>query len=226
MIQHNCKECRFKASATCHLNEDEFQQLEHNSVTVQFKKGESIIKQHALSLNVAYLRSGMAKVHMQGPTRDKILRVVKAPAFLGLPTSFGEKINQFSVTAINEAEVCFIDLGIFRNLIFSNGKFAYELILDLCRIELDDYIRYASLAQKQIPGLVAETILCFAEKIFHSDEFNMPLTRGEMGDLIGTSRESVSRVLSEMSQDKIIAFDASQISILNKDALSKISEKG
>jgi len=168
----------------------------------------------------------MAKVHMQGPTRDKILRVVKAPTFLGLPTSFGEKINQFSVTAINNAEVCFIDLGIFRNLIFSNGKFAYELIVELCRNELNDYHRYASLAQKQIPGLVAETLICFSDKLYNSDEFNMPLTRGEMGDLIGTSRESVSRVLSEMSHDKIIAFDAGQISILNKDALSKISDKG
>lgn len=226
MISHNCKDCKLKAAATCHLSNDEFQDLENNSVSVQFKKGESIIKQNALSLNVAYLRKGMAKVHMQGPTRDKILRVVKAPTFLGLPTSFGEKINQFSVTAINNTEVCFIDLGIFRNLIFSNGKFAYELIVELCRNELNDYHRYASLAQKQIPGLVAETLICFSDKLYNSDEFNMPLTRGEMGDLIGTSRESVSRVLSEMSHDRIIAFDAGQISILNKDALSKISDKG
>lgn len=226
MIKHNCKECKLKAAATCHLTNEEFQDLENNSVSVQFKKGESIIKQNALSLNVAYLRKGMAKVHMQGPTRDKILRVVKAPTFLGLPTSFGEKINQFSVTAINDAEVCFIDLGIFRNLIFSNGKFAYELIVELCRNELNDYFRYASLAQKQIPGLVAETLLCFSEKLFESNDFTMPLTRGEMGDLIGTSRESVSRILSDMSQDKIISLDASQISILNKDALSKISDKG
>ncbi|MPM44294.1 hypothetical protein SDC9_90972 [bioreactor metagenome] len=98
--------------------------------------------------------------------------------------------------------------------------------MELCRNELNDYFRYASLAQKQIPGLVAETLLCFSEKLFNSDDFNMPLTRGEIGDLIGTSRESVSRVLSEMSQDKIIAFDCSQIKIINKDALNKISEKG
>jgi len=226
MITHNCKECKLKAAATNHLTDEEFEMLENHSVTVAFKKGECVIKQNALSLNVAYLRHGMAKVHMQGPTRDKILRVVKAPTFLALPTSFGEKINQFSVTAINDAEVCFIDLGVFRNMIFSNGKFAYELIVELCRNELNDYHRYASLAQKQIPGLVAETLMCFSEKLYNSNEFTMPLTRGEMGDLIGTSRESVSRVLSEMSQDKIISFDSNTLSILNKAALNKISEKG
>jgi CRP/FNR family transcriptional regulator len=226
MLKHNCKDCKLKSCATHHLTDEELNLLENNSVTVLFKKGEPIIKQNALSLNVAYLRCGMAKIHLQGPTREKILRVVKAPTFLGLPTSFGEKINQFSVSAINNAEVCFIDLSTFRNLIFSNGKFAYELILELCRNELNDYFRYASLAQKQIPGLVAETLLCFSEKLFNKTDFTMPLTRSEMGDLIGTSRESVSRVLSEMTQDKIIKFDSNQISILNIEALKKISEKG
>jgi len=96
----------------------------------------------------------------------------------------------------------------------------------LCRNELNDYHRYASLAQKQIPGLVAETLICFSDKLYNSNDFTMPLTRGEIGDLIGTSRESVSRILSDMSQDKIISLDASQISILNKEALSKISDKG
>ena len=226
MSQHNCKDCKLKSAAAHHLNTEEFEILETNSVMVNFKKGETIIKQNALSLNVAYLRTGMAKVHMQGPSRDKILRVVKAPTYLGLPTNFGDKINQFSVSAIEETTVCFIDLGVFRNLIFSNGKFAYELIVELCRNELNDYRRYASLAQKQIPGLVAETIMCFSDKLYGSNEFSMPLTRGEIGDLIGTSRESVSRVLSELSSEKIIQLDSNEMKILNKEALNHISEKG
>ncbi|MFH0893501.1 MAG: Crp/Fnr family transcriptional regulator [Bacteroidota bacterium] len=226
MSQHNCKECKVKSAAAHHLNEEEFNILETNSALVSFKKGETIFKQEALSLNVAYLRTGMAKLHMQGPTRDKILRIVKAPTYLGIPTTFGDKINQFSATAIENTTVCFIDLGVFRNLIFSNGKFAYELIVELCRNELNDYQRYASLAQKQIPGLVAETIICFSDKLYKNNQFTLPLSRGEMGDLIGTSRESVSRVLSDLCSEKIISIDSNELSILNRDALDQISEKG
>lgn len=226
MIEHHCQACQVRSSAELQLNSQELCMLTEGSVVVHFKKGETIIKQNALSLNVAYLRKGMVKVHMDGPSHDKILKLVKAPKYLGLPTSFGEKINQFSVTAIEETSVCFIDLNVFQRLIMSNGLFAYELIVELCRDELVDYRRYASLAQKQVPGLVAETLLCFSEKLFENTSYSLPLNRSEIGDLIGTSRESVSRVLSEMSNENIIKLDSNSVTILNSEALKKISEKG
>ncbi|HNW98873.1 MAG TPA: Crp/Fnr family transcriptional regulator [Bacteroidales bacterium] len=226
MKQHNCKDCPIKSKASLHLSEEELNILENNSAEVSFKKGEIIFKQNALSLNVAYLRTGVVKLHMHGPSKEKILKIIKAPTYLGIPTTFGDKINRFSATAIEDSSVCFIDSNLFRNFIFSNGKFAYEIIVELCKNELTDYERYASQTQKQIPGLVAETLLCMSDKIYENDTFNFPLTRGEMGDLIGTSRESVSRVLTDLSNEKIIEVNSNEITILKKDLLKQISEKG
>jgi len=226
MKKHDCKNCQIKSAAAQHLNDAEFAVLENNSVEVSFKKGEIIFKQNALSTNIAYLRCGIVKLHMHGPVSEKILRVMKAPAYLGIPTTFGAKINQFSATAIEESTVCFIDSSLFRDFIYTNGKFAYEIIVELCKNELADYQRYANQAQKQIPGRVAETLLCFSEKIFEKNDFTLPLTRGEMGDLIGTSRESVSRVLTDLSGEKIISMNTNEIKILKMDKLKQISEKG
>jgi CRP-like cAMP-binding protein len=226
MNKHVCKDCRIKSAAAQHLNDKEFEILENNSVNVRFKKGEIIFKQDALSLNVAYLKNGLVKLHMHGPSKEKILKIVKAPVYLGIPTTFGDKVNQFSATALEDTSVCFIDSNLFRNFIFSNGKFAYEIIVELCQSELFDYQRYASLAQKQVPGLVAESILCLADKIYEKDTFPFPLTRGEMGDLIGTTRESVSRVLTDFCNEKIIEVNSNDVKILNKELLIQISEKG
>ena len=226
MKNHNCKECLIKSAAAKNLNNEEFEILESNSVQVSFKKGEVIFKQDALSLNVAYLKTGLVKVHMHGPVREKILRVVRAPTYLGIPTTFGDKINQFSATALEDTSVCFIDSTLFRNFIYTNGKFAYEIIVELCKNELFDYQKYVSMSQKQIPGMVAETLLCMSDRIFENSRFNFPLTRGEVGDLIGTSRESVSRVLTDLSNEKIIEMNGSEISIINKELLIQISEKG
>ena len=226
MTQHKCSDCQIKSAATKNLTIKEFEILETNSARVNFKKGEIIFKQDALSLNVVYLRSGLVKIHMKGPSHEKILRIMKAPSYLGIPTSMGEKINQFSATAIEDTSVCFIDSNIFRNFIYTNGRFAYEVILELCRNELFDYQRYASLAQKQIAGLVAETLLCFSDKIYESDHFNIPITRSDMADLIGTSRESVSRVLTDMNNEKNIELDSSSLKILKKELLQQISDKG
>jgi len=226
MKNHNCKDCLIKSAAAKNLNNEEFAILESNSAQVSFKKGEIIFKQDALSLNVAYLKSGLVKIHMRGPVKEKILRVVKAPMYLGIPTTLGEKINQISATALEDTTVCFIDSNLFRNFIYSNGKFAYEVIVELCTNELFDYQRYVSLAQKQITGLVAETLLCMSDKIYKKNKFNCPLTRGDIGDLIGTSRESVSRVITELSNEKIIEINGNEISIINKELLEQISEKG
>jgi CRP/FNR family transcriptional regulator len=226
MQNHNCKECHAKSAAAKHLNDAEFEILESNSAKVSFKKGEVIFKQDALSLNVAYLHCGIVKLHMRGPTGEKILRIVKAPTYLGIPTTFGDKINQFSATALIDTSVCFIDSNLFRNFIFTNGKFAYEIIVELCKNELFDYKRYTSQSQKQVTGFVAETILCFADKIYMSDQFELPVSRSEFGDLIGTSRESISRVLADLNNEKIIALNTKEISILDKERLNQISERG
>lgn len=226
MTKIHCNDCSSKCAAANNLDPLQVEIMENNSVQVHFKKGEIIFKQHAFSLNVAFLKKGLVKVHMHGPVGEKILRLVKAPAYLGLPTTIGDKINQYSATALEETSVCFIDTQLFRNFIFNNGVFAYEIIVELCRNELNDYHRYVSQSQKQVPGLVAETILCMADKIFESNAFTIPLSRSELGDLIGTTRESVSRVLTEFSDAGIISINTKEIQILKRDLLEQIREKG
>jgi len=226
MIMQKCEHCTTKCGAASSLSPEQLEVMENNSVEVHFKKGDNIFRQGALSLNIAFLKNGIAKIHMHGPVREKILRIVRAPSYLGLPTSLGDKINQFSATALADTSVCFIDNNLFRKLIYNNGQFAYEIIVELCRNELNDYQRYTSQSQKQIPGLVAETLLCMSEKIFENSQFPFPLTQNELGDLVGTSRESISRVLSDFSTNKIIEFTGKQFTILDKETLNQISEKG
>ncbi len=83
---------------------------------------------------MAYLRSGLAKIHIAGPYHEQIVRIVKAPSYLGLPTTFGDKINQYSVTVIDAAEVCFIDIDAFPVLLKANHDFSYEIHLEIMQI--------------------------------------------------------------------------------------------
>lgn len=193
---------------------------------VRFKRGDSIIKQGMFSTNIAYLRSGLAKIHLSGPSQEQIVRLVKAPSYLGLPTSIGDKINQYSVTAISEAEVCYIDMSSFRYLLKENELFSYQIILELCSNELEAIRRCANRTQKQIRGNIADVILEFADKIYKTDTFTLPISQAEIGNLVDTSRESISRTLSEFHKDGIIRFTGKKIEILNKKSLMLISQTG
>ena len=222
----NCKECPFNSKAAATLCETSFEQLSANHLVLKFKRGDSIIKQGMYSTNVVFLRTGLAKIHLAGPYHEQIVRVVKAPTYLGLPTTFGDKINQYSVTAVSDAEVCFIDVHVFQNILNENREFSNDIIIELCQNELESFHRCANRTQKQIRGNMADALLEFSDKIFMSDTFTIPLTQAELANLVDTSRESVSRVLTEFDKDEIIKIKGKQIEIVNKKSLKLISQNG
>jgi len=208
------------------LSECSLDQLSANHLELKLKKGDSIIKQGTYSTNVIFLRIGLAKIHIAGPYTEQIVKMVNAPSYLGLPTTFGSKINQYSVTAVSDAEVCFIDLEVFQTILDENKEFNREIIQEFCKNELDSFHRCANRTQKLIRGNMADAILDFADKIFKSDTFILPLSQAELANLIDTSRESVSRVLAEFDKDGVIKIKGKQIEIVNKKSLKMISQNG
>ena len=134
-----CKFCSLKSCATQKLTEDEIYVLDSNSAQVHFTTGDIIVKQDALSTNVVYINSGLVKIHMKGPFRERIIKIVKAPAYLCLPSTFGDKINHFSATALAETTVCFIDVNVFKQFIYENGDFALIIAKKRTIVKRDKY---------------------------------------------------------------------------------------
>lgn len=222
----NCRDCKFKSSAARILSVDQLAALEENCALASFQKGEVIFKEDALSSNIIYVRTGLVKVHMQGPAGQHILSIKKAPSYLGIPTTVAGHINHYSATALCETTVCFIDIGLFRDFIMHNGGFAYEIILNLCDSELQHFHRCVNRVQKHMHGRIADALLYFSRDIFECNAFDLPLSRSDLGNLTNVSREGVSRALTEFQQDRIIDIKGKKIAILRPDALERISDNG
>jgi CRP-like cAMP-binding protein len=225
-MKNDCKLCAIKSEAASKLSAEEIEKLSFSCALVKFRKGDSLIRQGTFSTNVAYLRNGLAKVHIAGPYHEQIVRIVKAPSYLGLPTTFGDKINQYSVTVIEPSEVCFIDINAFRSLLKVNSDFSYEIMLEVCRNELEVFYRCANRTQKQIRGKIADVLLELSERVYNSDIFRIPLNQEDLGNLVDSSRESVSRVLTEFEKDGIIRLVKKKVEITNKKSLLLISANG
>ena len=108
-----CQLCNLKSSTAEMLSDKEICILGEKCDETHYQAGNIIIKQDAHSTNVAYLKSGLVKIHIDGIIKDKIIKITKEPAYLCLPSSFGGKINHFSATALEPTTVCFIDINIF-----------------------------------------------------------------------------------------------------------------
>ena len=225
-MQNDCKNCVFNTRATSMLSDKSFGQLSENHLELRFSKGDTIIKQGMFSTNVVFLRKGLAKIHLTGPYHEQIVRLVKAPTYLGLPTTFGDKINQYSVTAVTDTDVCYIDVRVFQTILNENREFSNDILIELSKNELESFRRCANRTQKQIRGNMADVLLEFSEKIFQSDSFTLLISQSELANLVDTSRESVNRVLNEFDKDGIIKVNGKQIEILNKKSLNLISLNG
>ena len=221
-----CEFCTLKSAAARTLNSEQICMLENNCAEAHFNVGDNIVKQDSFSTNVVYIKNGLVKIHIKSPHKEKIMRIVKAPAYLCLPSTFGDKINHFSATALEETDICFIDVTAFKHFIFNNGDFAWQIILDLSKSELRNLHNCLNNAQKQNIGRVADAVLFFANEIYDSDTFRLPVSRQDLADLTGVSRESACRILTDFHNENIIEVKGRQINILNEKLLQEISDKG
>jgi CRP/FNR family transcriptional regulator len=73
---------------------------------------------------------------------------------------------------------------------------------------------------------MADALLELADNIYMSDKFTLPISQADLANLVDTSRESISRVLTEFDKDGIIKINGKEIEILNKKSLTLISLKG
>ncbi len=222
----DCLKCEFKSKAARHLTDEELKILASNCARVLFRGGENIIREGALSSNIAYLKQGIVKIHISGPAKEQIIKVTKAPTYLAIPTAIGDRLNHYSVTALNESEVCFIDVDVFKQFLYRNGMFAYEIVLHMSRNELDNFRNCVNRVQKQLRGKVAQALLDFADRIFESEEFDLLLTREDFANLLDSTRESVCRVMSELEAEGYILIKGKKIKILKRKKLVQLSTFG
>jgi CRP-like cAMP-binding protein len=210
-----------------HLSKTEMQLVSDNMYEASFNAGEIIIKQGSPASSVIFLFSGIAKSYTEGQAgKNFILGIILPGSLLMGPGAYINSRNTFTVAAINPVQTCFIDFGIFRQLIKTNSAFAEGLLEELCSNSIRLQTKMVNLAQKKMPGRLAEALLYLAEEVFHSDEYRMVLTRKELGEMTNMAKESVIRIMREMEESGVISTKSSEIRILDKDKLRLISEKG
>src|SRR6056297_2085475 len=228
IIQKNkCKECNEKSCAVSVLNDSELERISRNSSQVRFQKNEMIFKQDSPSSHIIFVKKGIVKEHMTGPNKkEQILKIVKGPAFLRISSKLKYNINSYSATAIIESDICFIDILVFKELLYTNARFGYEVLISVCEDGLYCFDKFVNQTQKHLHGRLAEAILYFSDHIYNNNVFSFPVTKSELADLIGSTRESVTRVLLSFKKENIIQLNGRGLEIIKRDTLEQISKTG
>ncbi|HCY43068.1 MAG TPA: hypothetical protein DHV48_17320 [Prolixibacteraceae bacterium] len=209
------------------LTSEEKMLIDEHSVSINFKKGETVCKRGAFASHIYFLEEGLVKVYLEERNKNLILTLFTKNNLLGLSSVFeGNNKLPYSVSTYTDSRVRMIDIHIFRQLLQQNPEFSYRIINLLNEKTSQIYGRFFSLTQKQLHGRLADILLCLSNRIFKSKSFELPLSRADLGDLTGMSTESVIRMMKEFKDDGLIDMHCKSIELLDVARLERISEFG
>jgi len=220
----NCKECFLKCDIYPTLLKTKSNCDEINTLHANFKKHDNICKQGTEVTHALFLVKGSAKLYIEGiNNRNIILYILKPPAYIGLLSFFESPFYFYSVSALEESEVCFIELGLVKKLYIENHDLLLSLNKAFGKSVANIMKKIISLNQKQIRGRIAENLIYLSE-INKNHRFRLVVSRKEIGEMAAISEENTVRLLSEFSRENIISVKGKDIEILDMPLLKKICE--
>jgi len=209
------------------LNLNDEQVNEFTKVQINFRKGEIICKQGAITSYIMILADGLSKNYLEGnQDRGFNFSIVKPIDFIGLSSLFNQNTNLFSGRAITPCTIFHVEKERFKQIIAENAAFASEIMKWYCRMTEGHLNRMSCLANKQALGRIADILLYLSEKIFNGQLIENIISRKDIAELAGMSTESAVRILSELNRDKIIKIVNKGIEISNLALLKKLSIAG
>ena len=209
------------------LTEDEKKLMDDNTVEVFYKKGEIICKQGSFASKIIFLSEGLVKVYLEGSPKNLVLAITPANNLVGLPSIYeGNSTFLYSVSTYVDSWARLIDINVFKQLLRQNAFFASKVIDILNENTAQAYGRFFCLTRKQLHGRLADILMCISERIFKSLEYDLPLSRSDLGELTGMSTESVIRIIKEFKDDRLIEVSGKKIIVLEPERLHKISVLG
>ena len=209
------------------LTQKEQEFLDENTVKIKYKKGEVICKQGSYASHIMSVESGLIKVYIDDGINSLVLKMIPEGSLLGL-SSVNEEFTtfQYSAMAYVDTVVNQINVVSFRELLGKNPEFAKSVIDILNAKSVQINSRFFCLTHKQSYGRLADIILCLADRVFKTREFDLPLSRKDLAELSTMSAETVIRMLKKFKEDNLIIIEGKKLKIVDYDRLKSISEKG
>jgi CRP/FNR family transcriptional regulator, polysaccharide utilization system transcription regulator len=223
----NCYKCNERIPLFTELTDGELEIINDKRFEVHFNVGENIIKQGTVASNLVYLTTGLAKQYIEGyDHRNLILEIIKPWSVFGGTGIYVDMRYHYSVTALEEATACFIDIVNFKKLIRLNPDFA-ERFMNYCgTCSTNTFEHLVGITQKQMHGRIADVLIYLAERIHNNLEFDITLSRQDIAEFSGMSKDSAIRIIKEFENEGIVRASGKSININKMELLKEISIKG
>jgi len=192
----------------------------------KFKKEAVIVSREEPGVSLFLIVKGKVKVVLYGPSgREVILSMLKDGEFFGEMSLLDGKPRSASVVAITDSEVLMLDRADFVRFVETKPSVALSILGEMSRRLREADQKIGSLALLDVYGRVARALLDLAKKEGEKTETGVIVkerpTHQQLAGMVGTSRETVSRVMSELQRQGFLRTQGKRLILTNENTLEE-----
>jgi len=225
-LQHKCLDCAFKNSGFfCSLPPEQIAAFDAIKITTSFSKGATLFIEGQPSTGIHMVCQGRFKLSTNSRNgKALILRISEPGELLGLSAALSDSPHEATAEAIEPCQVNFVRRNDFIRFIKTNAEAAFSAIEQLNQKYRTAHTQIRSLGLSAcVADKLAALLLGWAKNV-HSDNgdahLNEPFSHEEIAEMIGTTRETVTRLFKEFRERELITIKRSDLHILDKKLLA------
>lgn len=209
------------------LSEADLSSVKERLTEKTFAKGEALFTEGNACEAILFVKSGWIKMYRTSASGTEQIVETLGPGETCTCNPGAHNWNcALTAQALTPGTVWFLAKEDYVRLIQSNPKLSHLLN----RVFAERLQRASSLiaelssedSKKRLAHLLLELLAKSGRKDSAKGVISIPLTREELAEMIGTSRETVVRQLYELRRQKLIDIQSRRIVILDRQGLKKL----
>jgi CRP/FNR family transcriptional regulator len=203
------------------LTEPELRAVHELATLKEFRKGQLIFSEGETSRGFCHVVAGAVKIFRVGPDgRERVLHVVEAGDSFAEAAMFMETYPATAEALAPTTVVC-VDKNGFKQLLARDARLNYKIIGSLVKWLAHMRNALTDLTLKEVPARFASYVLSLPAE--QGKAIKITVSKTTVAQMIGTTKETFSRLLHRLAQHRILTYRGHQIKIIDRRRLEAIA---
>lgn len=222
----NCRQCPTSITSEWGiLHDDELEAIDREKVSRSHQAGEMLFHQGATCKGIYCIQSGLIGLRrVDEDGNSALLRLCDSGETLGYRALLSDHDHLNTAEVLAPSVVCLVPRNVVSRLLRLNPRlgesFLQHCIGDITGTE-SAYARSLTLKMK---SRLLHVLMIFYERVGYRDELNdfvieLPVQRQQLADMLGSTPESVSRMIRKLEADGLLQFKQRRVSFSDMDAI-------
>jgi CRP/FNR family transcriptional regulator, cyclic AMP receptor protein len=231
-IVEGCITCKLRADRIfCDLPPNALQAFENIKYATAYPQNAVLFVEGQLPRGIFVLCKGSVKLSINSPSgRTVIVKLAEPGEVLGLSATISGKPYEVTAETIDPCQVNFVKREDFLRFLKDDVEACFKVAFQLSEKYHDACKEAGALglshsAAEKLAKLLLEWSLKNGEALKAEPRLKLRLTHEEIAQMIGTSRETVTRLFAELKKRQILQAKGSTLVIRNTSALREIATR-